>query len=161
MPQRNLWRTWWCIRLLPQDPGSGRTQRTSIETAALLPSPAVGAEVDIQADAKPFSPLLSPCSHPSPLSPSSSLPLSLCLPACLPALAPYTGQDHNGPGWLMVTMVLTVSSHPQLSAALLLCPLPLFPQHCRNPKTHQQSPLHAAQNCPTTMEGVSPAVRVH
>ncbi len=73
---------------------------------------------------------------------SSSFPLS----ACLPALAPYTGQDHNGPGWLMVTLVLTVSSHPQLSAALLPYLLPLSHNtagtqrhadghHCRQLKT--------------------------
>lgn len=59
---------------------------------------------------------------PCPLSPSLPLPLPLffCLSARLPALAPFTGQDHNGPGWLIVTMMLTASFHPHLSAALLL-----------------------------------------
>lgn len=38
--------------------------------------------------------LQSPC----PLSSSSSASSSFSLSACLPALAPYTGQDHNGPG---------------------------------------------------------------
>lgn len=76
--------------LLPQDPGSGRTPRTSTETIGLLPSPAVGAELDIQADPQPYSPPLSPCSH---LSASSSLLLSLCLPAC-------TGTVYRtGPQW--------------------------------------------------------------
>lgn len=64
---RNLWRTRWCIRFLPQDPGSGRTRRTNTETAALFPSPAVGAEAGIQADPQPFSPLFLPAATLPPL----------------------------------------------------------------------------------------------
>lgn len=62
---------------------------------------------------------LSPCSHPAP---SSSL-------LSLPALALFTGQDHNGPGWLIVTMVMKSSSYPRscLSVAFMS-------HQSRNPK---------------------------
>lgn len=58
-----------------------------------------------------LSPSFSP-QPPCPLSPSSSASSSLPLSACPPVLAPCTGQDHNGPGWLMVTMVLTAPPSP-------------------------------------------------
>lgn len=82
------------IRLLPLDPGSGRKRRTSPETAILLPSPAVGAEVDLQADPQPFFPTRSPCSHPAL---SRLLPLRLLLSLSLPAC---TGAVYRtGPQW--------------------------------------------------------------
>lgn len=99
-------------------------------------------------------PLFLPAATLPPLSLFFCLFLSsfFSLSACLPALAPYTGQDHNGPGWLMVTVLLTASSHPHLSAPLLLY---------RFPFSHRLTPLQAAQKCSTTMKGANLAVRVH
>lgn len=116
------WRTQGCNSVLPQDPGSGRRRRTSTGTAVLLPSPAVGAEVDTQADLQPFSVSLQPPCPPLSLSNCSFSSSSLS--AFLTVLAPCTGQDHNGPEWLMVTVVQAALSHARFSAALLyLCPL--------------------------------------
>ena len=92
----------------------------------------------------PSSSLQPPCPLLPSSSVSSSLPLSLCLSASLPVLPLFTGQDDNGPGWIMVTMVLMDSSHPQLSAALLYC----YPS--TTTLTHWRSPLQPAENCSTT-----------
>lgn len=150
IPEKNLWKAWWCIGLLPQDPGSERTQRTSTESAALLPSPAVGAEVDTWADPQPFFTPLSSCGHPAP-----SLPLPLSLSASLPSLAPYTKQDHNVPVWLMVTMMLMASSHPHLSASMLLYLLPFY-HSAATIQRHQRTPLQPAENCFTTTREPAP-----
>ena len=104
-------------------------------------------------------PLFLPAATLPPLSLclSSSLFLSACLRWC-------RGEDRTTMAlwWLMVTMVLTPSSHPQLSAALLLLCFAFPPLNTAGtPATHWHTPLQAAENCSTTMQGAKPAVVVH
>lgn len=90
-PERDMLWTRWFFRLLPQDLGSDRAQRTSPEAAALPPSLA-GDGQDSQADLQSLCPPLRP----------------LVLPA-LPLLSlPYTG--HSSPERLTVTGMLMCSS---------------------------------------------------
>lgn len=91
IPVRDVLWTHWFIRLLPQDPGPDRAQRTSPEAAALSLSPA-GDGLDSQADLQSLCPPLRP----------------LVLPA-LPLLSlPYTG--HSSPERSTVTGMLMSSS---------------------------------------------------
>lgn len=140
------------IRLLPQDPGPGRRRRTSTETAAPLPSPAGGAEEDTQADPLPFSPRFPPA--------ATLPPLSFFLSACTAAVY------WTGPQWPWVIngdygADCSVSSSAQLSAAPLLCLSPLSHDTAGAQKKTRRSPLQAAPNCCTTMEGAYSAVREH
>lgn len=90
-PERDMLWTRWFFRLLPQDLGSDRAQRTSPEAAALPPSLA-GDGQNSQADLQSLCPPLRP----------------LVLPA-LPLLSlPYTG--HSSPERLTVTGMLMCSS---------------------------------------------------
>lgn len=123
IPERDLWRTRWFIRVLPQDPGSGRRRRTSPGTAAQLPSPAEAAGMDLKADPQPYSPPLSPCGHPAPsLLPPLLVPLWVS--ACRGAL------HRTGPQWPWVINGLygAGASFPSTFVCYSLSPTPLRPQ---------------------------------
>lgn len=126
--------------LLPLDPGSGRTRRTSTETAALLPSPTGGPEEDTQADLQPFSPSSFSLRPPCPLSPSSSASFSP-LPPPLVFPAACTGVVHRtGPQWPRV-----IDGHcgaaASLTSSLPLCSSTSCP--CLTPAQEPREPAPA------------------
>lgn len=145
IPEGDLWRTWWFIWVLPQDPGSGRRRRTSPGKAALLPSPAEAAGMDLKADPQPYFPPLSPCSHPAP----SLFPprlLALWVSACRGAL------HRTGPQWPWVINGLygAGASFPSTFIRYSLSPTPLRPQHYRQPNVPMVTAAGGVKNCSFT-----------
>lgn len=114
--------------------------------------------MDLEADPQPYSPPLSPCSHPAPsLLPPLLLPLGVS--ACRGAL------HRTGPQWPWVINGLygAGASFPSTFICSSLSPTPLRPQHYRQPNVPMVTAAGGVKklllyNSSTPSK---PAVRVH